>query len=53
MRMTVGIRIYPGTALARRALQEGVIEDEADLLRPRFYIARGLEPWIWERLKGR
>ena len=32
LRITVGIRIYPGTPLARRAVQEGVITDEGDLL---------------------
>jgi radical SAM superfamily enzyme YgiQ (UPF0313 family) len=50
LRVTAGIRIYPGTPLARRALAEGVIADEADLLRPRFYLAPGLEPWLSERV---
>jgi radical SAM superfamily enzyme YgiQ (UPF0313 family) len=50
LRFTVGIRIYPGTPLARRALEEGCIENEQDLLHPRFYLAPGLEPWIHERL---
>jgi radical SAM superfamily enzyme YgiQ (UPF0313 family) len=49
LRITVGIRIYPGTALARRAVAEGVIEGGDDLLRPRFYLASGLEPWIHAR----
>jgi radical SAM superfamily enzyme YgiQ (UPF0313 family) len=48
VKITVGIRIYPGTALARTAKQEGVISDEGDLLFPRFYIARGLEDWLPE-----
>ncbi|MBZ5640963.1 MAG: cobalamin-dependent protein [Acidobacteriia bacterium] len=50
LRITVGIRIYPGTPLARRAAAEGVIGSEDDLLRPRFYLAPGLEPWIHARL---
>ncbi len=50
LRITVGLRIYPGTALARRAVAEGVIEGDDDLLRPRFYLAPGLEPWIHARL---
>jgi radical SAM superfamily enzyme YgiQ (UPF0313 family) len=50
LRLTVGLRIYPGTPLSRRALQEGVIENEAELLFPRFYLAPGLEPWIHERV---
>ena len=50
LRVTAGIRIYPGTALARRALQEGVIASEEELLLPRFYLAPGLEPWLQGRL---
>jgi radical SAM superfamily enzyme YgiQ (UPF0313 family) len=50
LRVTVGIRIYPGTILARKALDEGKIQSEADLLIPRFYLADGLEPWIRTRV---
>lgn len=50
LRTTVGIRIYPNTALARRAVEEGVISAADDLLVPRFYLAAGLEPWISERV---
>ena len=50
LRITVGIRIYPGTALARRAVEDGTIAADDDLLRPRFYLARGLEPWVHERV---
>lgn len=50
LKITVGLRIYPGTALARTALAEGVISSEDELLLPRFYLARGLEPWIHQRL---
>jgi radical SAM superfamily enzyme YgiQ (UPF0313 family) len=46
LRVTVGIRIYPHTPLARRAVEDGVIAAGDDLLRPRFYLAPGLEPWI-------
>ena len=50
LRTTVGIRIYPDTPLALRALEEWVIAPGDDLLRPRFYLAPGLEPWIYERV---
>lgn len=50
LRVTVGVRIYPGTPLAARALAEGVIAGEDELLAPRFYLAPGLEPWIHERV---
>ncbi|HOE17757.1 MAG TPA: radical SAM protein [Syntrophorhabdaceae bacterium] len=43
MRVTIGIRIYPGTALAEQARKEGVIAPDDDLLLPRFYIAPGLD----------
>ena len=52
LRVTVGIRIYPGTALAQRALREGVIDSEADLLFPSFYLAPGLAPWIHDRVRA-
>jgi radical SAM superfamily enzyme YgiQ (UPF0313 family) len=53
LRITVGIRIYPGTPLARRAVEEGVISEDDDLLFPRFYLAPGLEPWIHQRVASR
>jgi radical SAM superfamily enzyme YgiQ (UPF0313 family) len=48
MKVTVGIRIYPFTALAKSALEEGLIGKDDDLLTPRFYVARGLESWLRE-----
>lgn len=46
LRITAGIRLYPGTPLARRAAAEGVIAPDDDLLEPRFYVAPGLGPWL-------
>jgi radical SAM superfamily enzyme YgiQ (UPF0313 family) len=43
LKITIGIRIYPGTELALRAVEEGVISSSDSLLEPRFYIAPGLE----------
>ena len=43
LKITIGIRIYPGTELARRAVEEGLIQDTDTLLEPRFYCAPGLE----------
>ncbi|MBL9136237.1 MAG: cobalamin-dependent protein [Verrucomicrobiales bacterium] len=40
----VGMRIYPGTALYRRALKEGRIDATTDLLQPTYYLATGLDP---------
>ncbi len=50
LKITVGIRVYPGTPLARRAVAEGMISGDDDLLFPRFYLAPGLEPWIQQRV---
>ena len=52
VKVTVGIRIYPNTALANTAVSEGVISAEDDLLQPRFYLARGLEQWLPETAKS-
>jgi radical SAM superfamily enzyme YgiQ (UPF0313 family) len=38
----VGMRIYPGTQLFERAVAEGQIGRDADLLQPTYYLAPGL-----------
>ena len=43
LKVTLGIRIYPGTPLHRTALEEGVVSADDDLLLPRFYLARGID----------
>lgn len=52
VKMTVGIRIYPGTPLAETALREGVISNQDGLLFPSFYLQRGLEGWLQETVLG-
>jgi len=48
----VGMRIYPGTSLAVRALREGCISQNIDLLSPAYYIAPGLtQDEVFERLR--
>jgi radical SAM superfamily enzyme YgiQ (UPF0313 family) len=47
------MRIYPGTPLHRRALEEGVVQPGDPLFRPVFYCAPGLDPeWLRERLEA-
>lgn len=47
----VGMRIYPGTPLWQRALAEGRVTPEADLLAPTYYLAPGLtSEAVFERL---
>jgi len=52
MKITVGIRIYPHTAVASAAIAEGVVASEDDLLFPAFYLAGGLEGWIDDTVSG-
>ena len=51
MKVSVGIRIYPYTALANTALEEGLIAPDDDLLTPRFYVVQGLEEWLRETVR--
>jgi radical SAM superfamily enzyme YgiQ (UPF0313 family) len=51
MKFTLGVRVYPHTPLAERAVNEGLIPSQEDLLFPRFYLAKGLEGWLSETLK--
>ena len=46
LKLTMGIRIYPGTALEKIARKEGIVAEGDDLLLPRFYLASGLEEWL-------
>lgn len=48
MKMTLGIRIYPGTALARRALLEGLVTRNDHLLFPKFYMVKEMQVWLAE-----
>jgi radical SAM superfamily enzyme YgiQ (UPF0313 family) len=51
MKVSVGIRIYPYTALAEIARKESAISPDDSLLMPRFYIAEGLEGWLRETVR--
>jgi radical SAM superfamily enzyme YgiQ (UPF0313 family) len=47
LKISIGIRIYPGPALADEARAEGIITPDDTLLEPRFYITPSLdEEWI-------
>jgi radical SAM superfamily enzyme YgiQ (UPF0313 family) len=52
VKVTTGIRIYPHTPLARIAVEEGFIPAEDNLLKPRFYLAKGLEEWLPETVES-
>jgi hypothetical protein len=46
MKITIGIRIYPNTAIARTAIEEGLIAADENLLFPKYYLAKELEGWL-------
>jgi radical SAM superfamily enzyme YgiQ (UPF0313 family) len=48
LKLTLGIRIYPQTDLARQAVNEGLIALDDPLLLPRFYLVEELRPWLRE-----
>lgn len=53
LKITTGIRIYPGTPLAGIALQERVITEETNLLFPTYYLAEGLGDWLPQTIADR
>lgn len=46
LKITLGIRIYPHTDLAKIAVEQGRIAADDDLLLPRFYVVKALEQWL-------
>jgi B12 binding domain len=48
----IGVSVMPGTAVAARALEEGLIADAAELIRPTFYLAAEVRDWIVDYLKA-
>ncbi len=53
LKITIGVRIYPHTPLARQAVAEGVIAADDDLLEPRFYLAPAVKGWVEEAVRSR
>jgi len=52
LKITIGIRIYPFTALAKIAREEGVISAADDLLFPKFYCAEKIKDWLRETVES-
>jgi len=52
MRITIGIRIYPETDLAKSAVADGLVSPDDDLLFPRFYMTPGLEIWLRDTVRN-
>ncbi len=53
MKVSQGIRIYPYTALAKIAVDEGRIRPDDQLLAPAFYMVREIEDWLAQTVKAR
>ena len=49
--LRVGISILPGTREAKLAVEEGLVADERELIRPTFYLAPGVRDWIVDHLQ--
>jgi radical SAM superfamily enzyme YgiQ (UPF0313 family) len=52
LKITAGVRIYPHTLLAKKAIEDRVIASNDELISPRFYMANGLGDWLPEILKN-
>jgi len=53
LKITAGIRIYPGTPLAAEAVADGLIAPGDDLLQPRFFLDPRVRDAIPRLLAGR
>jgi radical SAM superfamily enzyme YgiQ (UPF0313 family) len=51
LKITIGIRIYPQTKLAKVAISDGMISPEDNLLIPKFYVVKEIEAWIRETVR--
>ncbi|MBW2091968.1 MAG: radical SAM protein [Deltaproteobacteria bacterium] len=51
VKVTMGIRIYPYTALAQTAAKEKIIAPNDNLLFPTFYMAKGLKNWLRKTIR--
>ena len=49
--LRVGVSIMPGTKEAQLAVDEGLVADESELIRPTFYLAPDVKDWIVDHLK--
>ena len=51
LKITVGIRIYPNTSLARTAAAAGLIAGDDSLITPHFYLEPKLADWLPQRAR--
>jgi radical SAM superfamily enzyme YgiQ (UPF0313 family) len=53
LKISIGIRIYPETEIAKTAKEEGLISTDQELLYPRFYIVPDLADWLYDTIAAR
>jgi radical SAM superfamily enzyme YgiQ (UPF0313 family) len=53
LKLTIGIRIYPFTRLAKLAVAEGLVSPQDSLLFPRFYLVPELTDWLPPTVRAR
>jgi radical SAM superfamily enzyme YgiQ (UPF0313 family) len=51
LKISAGVRIYPGTSLAKQVIEKGMVASPRELLFPRFYLEEGLGDWLRNTLK--
>jgi radical SAM superfamily enzyme YgiQ (UPF0313 family) len=51
LKITIGIRIYPHTALAKTATDEGLIQPGDNLLNPKCYAVSSLKDWLYDTVR--
>lgn len=51
VRVSVGVRIFPGCEMHDIAIREGFISADQNLLYPAFYLSRETEPWLHEYIR--
>lgn len=49
--LRVGVSIMPGTTEARLAVEEGLVADESELIKPTFYLDPQVKDWVVDYLK--
>ncbi len=50
--LRVGVSIMPGTREAQLAVEEGLVADESELIRPTFYIDPSVREWLVDYLES-
>jgi radical SAM superfamily enzyme YgiQ (UPF0313 family) len=53
LKLSIGIRIYPDTDIARVSMEEGWTSTDQDLLHPRFYLVPNLADWLYDTIAVR